>query len=47
METIIDRIIDPPNLPEEVPRDVLMRVHFFHAKDLLIKARRLCQLLAP
>lgn len=51
METIIDRIHrlpKPSHLPPEVPRDTLMRVHFYHAKDMLMaKSRRLGQLPAP
>lgn len=45
MEAIIDRIhhiLKPQHLVADIPRDVLMRVHFFHAKDqLLFKTRHL------
>lgn len=39
METIIDhihRIPKPRHLPGEITRDVLMTVHFYHAKDQLL-----------
>lgn len=51
IETIVDRIHrlpKPPHLPAEVPRDTLMRIHFYHAKDMLLaQSRRLGQLPAP
>lgn len=51
VETIIDRIHrlpKPPHLPAEVPRDTLMRIHFFHTKDMLLaQPRRLEKLPHP
>lgn len=42
-DLLIDRIHRLPkskNAPEGVPRDVLMRVHYFHIKESLLKAAR-------
>lgn len=36
----IHRIAKLPHLAVSVPRDVLMRVHFFHAKEKLLTAAR-------
>lgn len=42
-DLLIDRIHRLPksrNAPEGVPRDVLMRIHYFHIKEALLKAAR-------
>lgn len=36
----IHRIAKPSHLTASVPRDVLMRVHFFHIKEKLLRAAR-------
>lgn len=36
----IHRVSKPPHLSASVPREVLMRVHFFHAKEMLLAAAR-------
>lgn len=36
----IHRIAKPPHLAASVPRDVLMRVHFFHIKEKLLAGVR-------
>lgn len=38
---LIDRLPRPRNAPEGAPRDILMRMHYFHVKESLLKAARL------
>lgn len=43
LDLLIDRIHrlpKPKNAPEGAPRDVLMRIHYFHIKEALLKAAR-------
>lgn len=50
-DLIIDRahrLAKPKSLPDSTPRDVIVRIHFFHIKDELMQtARRLQQLPEP
>lgn len=50
VETIIDRIHclpKPPHLPAGLPHDTLIRIHFFHTKDMLLATTRRLDLLPP
>lgn len=43
MEMVIDRIHrlpKPPSLPDTIPRDVILRIHFYHVKEQLMRASR-------
>lgn len=43
----IHRIAKPPHLAASVPRDVLMRIHFFHIKEKLLAEARTKTLPSP
>ncbi|CAH2226258.1 Hypothetical predicted protein, partial [Pelobates cultripes] len=36
----IHRVAKPKNLPDSIPRDVLLRAHYFHIKELVLRAHR-------
>ncbi|CAH2249684.1 Hypothetical predicted protein [Pelobates cultripes] len=36
----IHRVAKPKNLPDSIPRDVLLRAHYFHIKELVLHSHR-------
>ncbi|CAH2275851.1 Hypothetical predicted protein [Pelobates cultripes] len=36
----IHRVAKPKNLPDSIPRDVLLRAHYFHIKELVLRSHR-------
>ncbi|CAH2301855.1 Hypothetical predicted protein [Pelobates cultripes] len=36
----IHRVSKPKNLPDSIPRDVLLRAHYFHIKELVLRSHR-------
>lgn len=44
----IHRVLKPSYLPNMVPRDIIMRIHFYHTKEqILHKAHSMEKLLNP